>query len=667
MISRRSKSAEILAYTRAVIEATLRNQPVNGQLPEPLAEAPTYGLFVSLHRATQLRACKGGWGGTEAGGLAALSQLLARIAPDAATNDPRLPRITLAELPYLTVEVSLLHSPEAVTARGAERVRSVQVGTHGLVIMHPRGRGLLLPQVAVEAKWDARTFLEQTCHKAGLPPQTWREDEAKLMTFCARRMTSPPLTAELNPAEVGAGGLSELFGFIHEWLRGQGETPSAAGTAGDPGMPDAARAPLLHRIHPEELGLCLQTASGATGATVGANNSLLNLAKTAAQSLADVFRQRGQSEALQKMIVLWQPLALAAADYPVRDRALVNCAVLAQAAGRWSLVVPPPEGRADTIAEALAALKVTHQQWRDDRTGQIRLTAFSALHCHNQAQGGRAGHPAAGSGANVRTGATPGGLVRRAFRAGMFYPAEAAQVAAEVDGYLRAGGLGQPGSAARAYRAIMLPHAGWRFCGGTMGKTLAGVKVPQTIIVIGPKHTPLGPTWSVANHAAWQIPGATIPVATALAQRLSRAIPLLACEAEAHREEHGTEVLLPFLQRLRPDLRVVPIVLGQCVFETVERAGAGTGGDSARRQGQGGGSAAAGDLQRHEPLCSGGGEPPAGHAGAGGHAERGPAAIVRDVFAARYQHVRHAAGGDGDAGTARGDGGDSSAAGGLYE
>ena len=125
----------------------------------------------------------------------------------------------------------------------------------------------------------------------------------------------------------------------------------------------------------------------------------------------------------------------------------------------------------------------------------------------------------------------------------------------------------------------MLPHAGWRFCGGTMGKTLAGVKLPQTVIIIGPKHTPLGPTCSVAPHTAWQIPGATIPIATAIVQRLTQAIPSLVCEPEAHRQEHGTEVLLPFLLRLRPDLQIVPIVLGQCDFGTItalaRRRGAG--------------------------------------------------------------------------------------------
>jgi uncharacterized protein (TIGR00296 family) len=49
----------------------------------------------------------------------------------------------------------------------------IEAGRHGLVITLGSRRGLLLPQVAVEFGWDAPTFLQETCHKAGLPPDAW--------------------------------------------------------------------------------------------------------------------------------------------------------------------------------------------------------------------------------------------------------------------------------------------------------------------------------------------------------------------------------------------------------------------------------------------------------------------------------------------------------------
>jgi uncharacterized protein (TIGR00296 family) len=52
------------------------------------------------------------------------------------------------------------------------------VGRHGLLVDDGAKRGLLLPQVAVEWGWDGQTFLSQTCVKAGLRPDAWRNGAA---------------------------------------------------------------------------------------------------------------------------------------------------------------------------------------------------------------------------------------------------------------------------------------------------------------------------------------------------------------------------------------------------------------------------------------------------------------------------------------------------------
>jgi AmmeMemoRadiSam system protein B len=143
-------------------------------------------------------------------------------------------------------------------------------------------------------------------------------------------------------------------------------------------------------------------------------------------------------------------------------------------------------------------------------------------------------------------------------RAGQFYPGDAREMQRMIDRFLAIGdGETHP------CRAIMLPHAGWVYCGETLGKTLSRCEVPETVIVLGPKHTPNGPNLSVASHEAWAIPGATIPVATGIVNRLIELHPGVLRDADAHRLEHGTEVLLPFLHRVNPNIRIVPIVLGQ--------------------------------------------------------------------------------------------------------
>jgi len=45
--------------------------------------------------------------------------------------------------------------------------------------------GLLLPQVATEYGWNVTQFLEQTCLKAGLPKESYKDKYAEVYRFSA--------------------------------------------------------------------------------------------------------------------------------------------------------------------------------------------------------------------------------------------------------------------------------------------------------------------------------------------------------------------------------------------------------------------------------------------------------------------------------------------------
>ena len=68
------------------------------------------------------------------------------------------------------LEISVIGPFERV-----DDVARIAVGRHGLVVEQGTHRGLLLPQVATERRWDRDTFLSQTCVKAGLAAQAWRQ------------------------------------------------------------------------------------------------------------------------------------------------------------------------------------------------------------------------------------------------------------------------------------------------------------------------------------------------------------------------------------------------------------------------------------------------------------------------------------------------------------
>lgn len=131
--------------------------------------------FVTLSRAGKLRGCIG-----YSEPLYPLHETVARCAVAAATQDYRFAPVTLEELVELSISISALTPLEKL-----ERVADLEPGRHGLMVVGEGRKGLLLPQVASERGWDAETFLNETCRKAGLPTDAWRKDDVELFVFQA--------------------------------------------------------------------------------------------------------------------------------------------------------------------------------------------------------------------------------------------------------------------------------------------------------------------------------------------------------------------------------------------------------------------------------------------------------------------------------------------------
>ena len=348
----------LLLRARQLVEGAARGLPPSGTLAPEIAAIPCFGLFVTLRRADKLRGCIGNYrvDQTNPVGL-----LLDQAAPAAAVKDPRFPPVGPAETGLLTIELTPLHSFRPVEATGRDRVRAIVIGRHGVIVRADGKRGLFLPQVATENRWDVTTFLEKVCQKAGLPTDAWTWDHSELITF-----EGEPFAEELSPNESA-----------------------------------------------------LATVRGEKTAT------------------------------------------------------------------------------------------------------------------------------------------------RPAAKAGQFYPATAAGIKVELDRCYAPTRLFSPDPA----RAVMLPHAGWRFCGDLIAVTLARVQVPEVAVILGPKHTAAGPEWSVSAAGTWEWPGGKLEVAGEWAAFLVSRCPRLVRENEAHREEHGGEVLLPFLHRRNPFVRILPIAIGRADYE----------------------------------------------------------------------------------------------------
>ncbi|MFC1477291.1 AmmeMemoRadiSam system protein A [candidate division KSB1 bacterium] len=133
------------------------------------------GAFVTIRNKGDLRGCIGYIVASKP-----LIMTVREMAVSAATNDPRFSPLTESELSEIDIEISVL-SPFRTIADVSE----ITVGEHGLLIKKAPYQGLLLPQVATEYEWNREQFLENTCLKAGLPSNAWKDKDTEIQIFSA--------------------------------------------------------------------------------------------------------------------------------------------------------------------------------------------------------------------------------------------------------------------------------------------------------------------------------------------------------------------------------------------------------------------------------------------------------------------------------------------------
>lgn len=133
------------------------------------------GAFVTLRKRGHLRGCIG-----YIKAVKSLAETIQEMAVAAAFHDPRFPSVKSEEIRDLNLEISVLSPLQKI-----ENINDIEVGKHGLYIVRGYNSGLLLPQVATEYGWDREDFLKETCYKAGLPPEAWKDPETEIYIFSA--------------------------------------------------------------------------------------------------------------------------------------------------------------------------------------------------------------------------------------------------------------------------------------------------------------------------------------------------------------------------------------------------------------------------------------------------------------------------------------------------
>lgn len=534
-----------------VTEGAVKTSP---EAVEDLAQRIVMGAFVTLKRGDILRGCCGVLGKPMPLG-AAIHSAAARTAK----NDQRMAAISPCELPYLSLDVTLMGPFKSIELQGRERAGAIRVGKHGLMIQKGKHSGLLLPSVALERQWDAERFLAATCNKAGLPQNAWESTDTQVFTFVGETFSAelaehlpedlpqraqPPLTSEQVSAYAQLAGQNIV-------ALATGGTPSYVATH----LPDVTVNAIVLSMQwgkPDEPES--QRQANALQVSFRPGVALQSTLFQMCQQAAAAFQQQRYSGDMQLGLTLGFDPALhgfgSKADLDGVDSG--HRGLVISDARHCGFAYDPQKTPAELRQLLREHLPISS---RDATVHSLHvLSTMPAVVSISQPQ------------PLVSTGDRPPAV------AGSFYPAEDAARRSLVAELLSGESPPQCEPA-----AIMVPHAGLKYSGKIAAQVWRSVRElsQRTLVIVSPKHTTLGVNWSVCPFSNWRLSSTTtIAGDQELASQIAGAVAPLQLDAAAHQKEHGIEVQLPILERVAPDARVVGLALHGGSWKDIEAAAA---------------------------------------------------------------------------------------------
>jgi hypothetical protein len=144
--------------------------------------------------------------------------------------------------------------------------------------------------------------------------------------------------------------------------------------------------------------------------------------------------------------------------------------------------------------------------------------------------------------------------VRAPAVAGSFYPGKEETLRLELDGLI-------PAARKERALAVVVPHAGYAYSGKVAGAVYGRVEIPKDVVILCFNHHGAGSDFALWPRGAWRTPLGDAPVNEELAESIKAAFLPADFDESGHQDEHSGEVQVPFLQRLRPDVRITPVAL----------------------------------------------------------------------------------------------------------
>ncbi len=120
---------------------------------------------------------------------------------------------------------------------------------------------------------------------------------------------------------------------------------------------------------------------------------------------------------------------------------------------------------------------------------------------------------------------------------------------------------------------VISPHAGYIYSGRVMGSVFSRIEVPDTVVILAPNHTGRGAPFSVWPEGIWRTPLGDTSIDEGLVNEILSRCKLIEKDTDAHQNEHSAEVILPFLQYINPQVKIVVIVVRSGNFKNLSTLG----------------------------------------------------------------------------------------------
>lgn len=151
-------------------------------------------------------------------------------------------------------------------------------------------------------------------------------------------------------------------------------------------------------------------------------------------------------------------------------------------------------------------------------------------------------------------------MLRKPAVAGSFYPADGKSVTSMLAAYI------DKDKKKEKAIGIVSPHAGYIYSGAVAGEVFSAVELPPTAVILAPDHRGAGTAFALFPEGSWQTPLGEVEVDGELVSAIAKGSKLVEIDPDAHLFEHSAEVQVPFLQYIKPDIKIVVTMIASISF-----------------------------------------------------------------------------------------------------